>query len=212
MTLDVRSSDNPMKIKFCGFTRNEDVRAAIDLGVDAIGLNLARGPRKLTLDRAAELARLIPPFVTAVALFVDADDLTILEAMRVTRCTAVQLHGDEPPELAARMRTRFPVIKAFAVKDAAALDAVRGYPADAYLLDAAVPGLAGGSGVAWDHHLLAGVAFDRPVILAGGLNPTTVAAAVAVTRPYGVDVASGIESSPGLKDAALMRAFVAACR
>ena len=201
-----------MKIKFCGFTRDQDVRAAVDLGVDAIGLNLARGPRRITPERAAELARLIPPFVTAVALFVDADDLTILEAMRVTRCTAVQLHGDEPPELAERLRTRFPVIKAFAVKDAAALAAVRGYPADAYLLDAAVPGGAGGTGVAWDHHLLAGVAFDRPVILAGGMNPATVGAAVAATRPYGVDVASGIESAPGVKDAGAMRAFVAACR
>ncbi len=197
-----------MKIKFCGFTRDEDLHAAIDLGVDAIGLNLARGPRKISVERAAELARLIPPFVTAVALFVDADDVTILEAMRVTRCTAVQLHGNESPELAERLRTRFPVIKAFAVKDATALSAVRGYPADAYLLDAAVPGVAGGSGVAWDHHLLAGVTFDRPVILAGGLNPMTVAPAVAVTKPYGVDVASGIESAPGVKDVALMKAFI----
>ena len=201
-----------MKIKFCGFTRDEDVRAAIDLGVDAIGLNLARGPRKITSERAADLARLIPPFITAVALFVDADDLTILEAMRATRCTAVQLHGNEPPELAARLRTRFPVIKAFAIKDAAAFAVVRGYPADAYLLDAAVPGVAGGSGIAWDHHLLAGVTLDRPVILAGGLNPTSVAPAVAATRPYGVDVASGIESTPGVKDVALMRAFISACR
>lgn len=201
-----------MKIKFCGFTRDEDVRAAVDLGVDAIGLNLARGPRKISVERAAELARLIPPFVTAVALFVDADEATILEAMRVTRCSAVQLHGAEAPALAQRLSIRFPVIKAFAVKDSQALAAVRGYPADAYLLDAAVPGIAGGSGVAWDHHLLAGVTFDRPVILAGGLNPVTVAQAVAVTRPYGVDVASGIESAPGIKDAAAMRAFVAACR
>ncbi len=201
-----------MKIKFCGLTRDEDVRIAVALGVDAIGLNLARGPRKLTLERAAELARLIPPFITAVALFVDADDLTILDAMRVTRCSAVQLHGDEPPELAARLRTRFPVIKAFAIKDAAALAAVRGYPADAYLLDAAVPGVAGGSGAAWDHHLLTGVVLDRPIILAGGLNPANVASAVAATRPYGVDVASGIESAPGHKDVMQMRAFMAAVR
>jgi phosphoribosylanthranilate isomerase len=201
-----------MKIKFCGFTREEDVRVAVDLGVDAIGLNLARGPRKISVERAAELARLIPPLVTAIALFVDADEATILESMRVTRCTAVQLHGAEAPALAERLRTRFPVIKAFAVKDASALATVRGYPADAYLLDAAVPGVAGGSGVAWDHHLLAGVTLERPVILAGGLNPATVAAAVAVTKPYGVDVASGIESAPGIKDAAAMRAFVAACR
>lgn len=201
-----------MKIKFCGFTRENDVLTAVDLGVDAIGLNLARGPRKITVDRAAELARLIPPFVTAVALFVDADDLTILEAMRVTRCTAMQLHGNEPPELAERMRKRFPVIKAFAVKNAAALSVVRGYPADAYLLDAAVPGVAGGSGVEWDHHLVAGVTFDRPVILAGGLNPTTVGPAIAATKPYGVDVASGIETAPGIKTWGLMNAFMSACR
>jgi phosphoribosylanthranilate isomerase len=173
---------------------------------------LARGPRKISIEQAAELARLIPPMITAVALFVDADEKTILEAMRVTRCTAVQLHGNESPELAERLRARFPVIKAFAVKDAAALVVVRGSPADAYLLDAAVPGVAGGSGVAWDHHLLAGVTFDRRVILAGGLNPSTVAPAIAVTRPYAVDVASGIETAPGIKDQALMKAFIAACR
>ena len=201
-----------MKIKFCGFTRDDDVRAAIALGVDAIGLNLARGPRKIAVARAAEIARLIPPFITAVALFVDADETTILETMRVTRCSAVQLHGAEAPELAERLRARFPVVKAFAITSAAGLAQVRGYPADAYLLDAAVPGQTGGTGIAWDHHLLVGVQLDRPVILAGGLKPNTVAAAIAATAPYGVDVASGIESVPGIKDPALMAAFVAACR
>jgi phosphoribosylanthranilate isomerase len=201
-----------MKIKFCGFTRDEDVRAAVALGVDAIGLNLARGPRRITVERAAELARLIPPFITAVALFVDADELTILEAMRTTRCTAIQLHGDEPPELAERMRTRFLVIKAFPVKDRAVLATLRGYPADAYLLDAAVPGVKGGTGVAWEHGMLADARLDRPVILAGGMKADTVASAVAVARPYAVDVASGIESAPGVKDPAAMAAFIAACR
>lgn len=201
-----------MKIKFCGFTRNDDVRAAVNLGVDAIGLNVARGPRKISVERAAELVRLIPPFITAVALFVDEDEIGILNVMRLTRCSVVQLHGNEPPELAERLSARFPVIKAFAVKDAGALSELRGYPADAYLLDAAVPGVSGGTGMTWDHHLLAGVTFDRPVILAGGLNPLTVASAIAATQPYGVDVASGIESSPGIKDVESMRRFVAACR
>jgi phosphoribosylanthranilate isomerase len=201
-----------MKIKFCGFTRDDDVRIAVDLGVDAIGLNLARGPRRITVERAAQLARLAPPFVTTVALFVDAGEEEILAAMRATRCSAVQLHGDEPPELAERLRARFPLLKAFAVKDAAGLAALRGYPADAYLLDAAVPGMAGGTGIAWNHHLLVGVSLDRPVILAGGMRPTTVAAAITATRPHGVDVASGIESAPGIKDPALMAAFLSACR
>ncbi len=201
-----------MKIKCCGFTRVEDVRAAVTLGVDAIGLNLARGPRKISLEQAAELVRAIPPLVTAVALFVDADEASIITAMHKTRCTVIQLHGSESPALAERLRARFPVIKAFAVKDAATLSAVHGYPADAYLLDAAVPGIAGGSGVAWNHHLLRGITFERPVILAGGLNPDTVSAAITATSPYGVDVASGIESAPGIKDAQRMAAFVTAAR
>jgi phosphoribosylanthranilate isomerase len=201
-----------MKIKFCGFTRPDDVRDAVDLGVDAIGLNLARGPRRIGLDQAAALARLVPPLATAVALFVDADEDAILAALRATRCTAVQLHGHEPPELAERLRARVPVIKAFAIGDAASLAAARGYPADAYLLDTAVTGVAGGTGRRWDHRLLAGAALDRPLILAGGLAPDNIAAACAATRPYGVDTASGIESAPGIKDAARMRAFVEAAR
>ncbi|MBA2482773.1 MAG: phosphoribosylanthranilate isomerase [Planctomycetes bacterium] len=203
-----RSMSAP-KIKFCGLTREVDVRAAIDLGIDAIGLNLARGPRRLELAHAAELARLLPPFITAVALLIDADEATILEAMRVTRCTTIQLHGSEPPELAERLRARFPVIKAFSVTTAASLAAVRGYPADAYLLDAAAAG-AGGSGLAWDHGLASAESFDRPVILAGGLRPDTVAAAVAQVRPWAVDVSSGIESAPGIKERTKMAAFVLA--
>lgn len=201
-----------MKIKFCGFTRDEDVRAALALGVDAIGLNLARGPRKITVERAAALARLIPSSVMAVALFVDADEATILAALSVIGCKAVQLHGDEPPALAERLRRHATVIKAFCVSDAASLAAVRGYPADIYLLDAAVPGQSGGTGTAWDHGLLAGVGLGRPVMLAGGLNPGNVAAAITRVKPWAVDTASGIESAPGIKDQAKMAAFMAACR
>jgi phosphoribosylanthranilate isomerase len=201
-----------MKIKFCGFTRDQDVRAALALGVDAIGLNLARGPRRISVERAAELARLVPAPALAVALFVDADEAAILAALDATGCGAVQLHGDEPPELAERLRRRATVIKAFRIADAASLAAVRGYPADLYLLDAAVPGQSGGTGSAWDHGLLAGVDLGRPLMLAGGLNPGNVAAARARVRPAWVDTASGIESAPGIKDAARMTAFVAACR
>lgn len=198
------------RIKFCGFTREVDVRAAMVAGVDALGLNLARGPRRITVDQAAGFARLLPPFITAVALFVDQDEATILEAMRITRCSAVQLHGDEPPELAERLRARFPLLKAFAIRTAADLARVRGYPADAYLLDTALPGVAGGTGVAWDHTLLTGQDLGAPVVLAGGLRPDTVAAAITTVRPWAVDTASGIESAPGIKDAAKMAAFVAA--
>jgi phosphoribosylanthranilate isomerase len=199
-----------MKIKFCGFTRAEDIHAAVACGVDAIGLNVARGPRKISVEQARDFAALLPPFIARVALFVDADENTIVSAMQHTRCQVVQLHGHEPPELADRLRQRFLVIKAFAIKNVADLHAAQNYPADAYLFDAAVPGVAGGTGVAWDHHVLKGISFSRPIILAGGLNPDTVAPACAVTHPYAVDVASGIESAPGIKDHARMHAFMRA--
>jgi phosphoribosylanthranilate isomerase len=199
-----------VKVKWCGFTRPEDVRAAVALGVDALGFNFACGPRRIAVDQGAALAALLPPFVTATALFVDATEDEILRTVTKTRCTAIQLHGNEPPELAAALARRLPVLKAFPVRTAGDIDRVVGYPADAYLLDAAVPGHHGGTGVAWDHHLLVGRDLGRPVVLAGGLTPDTVAAAVAAVHPWGVDSASGIEMSPGLKDVARMRGFLAA--
>ncbi len=200
------------RIKLCGFTRATDVRAAVELGVDLIGLNLARGPRKIGLDQAAALAREIPPGVTAVALFVDADEETILTALSATRCTVVQLHGRESPELAERLARRVPVIRAASISSRADLEALRGYPADALLLDAAVPGQHGGTGTTWDLGLLAGVDLGRPIYLAGGLGPANVAAVVAAASPFGVDAASGVESTPGRKDPAKMSAFVHAVR
>ncbi|MFW5752733.1 MAG: phosphoribosylanthranilate isomerase [Planctomycetota bacterium] len=201
-----------IRVKVCGLTRAEDVHAAVAAGVDACGFNLARGPRRIDPERARELAALLPPFCTAVGLFVDADAQTVLAAMRASRCQVIQLHGQEPPEFAAHLRAQYPVIKAFAVRDAASLAAIADYPADAYLLDAHVPGLAGGTGTAWDHGLLAGCALRRPVILAGGLTPENVAAAAAL-RPWGVDTASGVEAGePGVKDHARMARFVAAAR
>jgi len=201
-----------VRIKWCGFTRPEDVTAAVDLGADAIGFNFARGPRRITTEQGAVLAARVPPFCAATALFLDACEEDILSVMARTRCTVVQLHGAEPPELAAALGRRFPVVKAFAIRTAADLDAVVGYPADAYLLDAAVPGQAGGTGVAWDHHLLRGRHLGRPVVLAGGLGPDNVADAVAAVAPFAVDAASGIESAPGRKDPARMAAFVHALR
>jgi phosphoribosylanthranilate isomerase len=200
------------RIKFCGFTRAEDVRAAIALGVDAIGLNLARGPRKISADHARDLVRLLPPFTTAVGLFVDASESEILSAVGNARLQAVQLHGDETPELAERLRRHVSVIKAFRIATAADLAGVRGYPADAYLLDAAVTGQHGGTGVAWDWSLLKGTALGAPIILAGGLRPDSVTAAIHATTPWAVDVSSGIESAPGIKDLARMAAFVASVR
>ena len=206
------TSPQRTRIKWCGFTRVADVIAAVAAGIDAIGLNFASGPRRISPEVGAELTRAIPPFVQAVALFVDASEAEIRAVLAATRCTAVQLHGDEPPELAERLRRDLPVIKAARIRSVADLMRLRGYPADAFLLDAYVPGALGGTGHAWDHGLLAGIDLGAPLILAGGLTPTTVAAAVTRVQPYAVDAASGIESAPGIKDPALMRDFVAAVR
>ena len=201
-----------VRVKVCGFTTEDDIHAACQVGVDAIGLNLASGPRRIDLEQAVALAAATPPLVTVVLLFVDAGLDTIRHALRATRAGAVQLHGNEPPELAAALREEVPVIKAFRVRDAATLDAISAYPADAYLLDAYVPGQAGGTGASWDHRLLAGRDLGRPLILAGGLTPHTVAQAVADVRPWAVDTASGVESAPGRKDPAQIEAFIQALR
>ena len=198
------------RIKLCGFTRVADVQAAVAAGVDAIGLNFARGPRRITRELGAQLVREIPPLVQAVALFVDADEAEIRTVMAATRCTTVQLHGDEPPTLAASLGRDFPIIKAARIASAADLERLRGYPAGAFLLDAWVPGAHGGTGHAWDHGLLAGIDLGAPLILAGGLSPTTVTAAVRRVQPFAVDAASGVESAPGIKDPLLMQAFMQA--
>ena len=200
------------RIKFCGFTRPEDVLAAIAAGVDAIGLNFARGPRRIAVTDGARLAALIPPYVQAVALFVDADEAHIRAVLAETRCTSIQLHGDEPPQLADRLRRDLPVVKAARVASVADITRLRGYPADAFLLDSQIAGSHGGTGPAWDHRLLAGLDLGAPLILAGGLNPITVGPAIKLVRPYAVDTASGIESAPGIKDHAAMTAMVAAVR
>lgn len=200
------------RVKVCGFTRVEDVHAGVEAGVDAFGFNLAKGPRRIDAEQARALVRELPAYQVPVALFVDADEETILTAMATTRCQVIQLHGAEPPELAERLRAYFPVVRAVRVRDASTLDALGDYPADALLLDAWVPEVEGGSGHQWDHRLLAGRDFGKPVILAGGLRPENVAVAVDETAPYGVDTASGVESAPGIKDHQRMRAFVVAAR
>lgn len=201
-----------LKIKICGLTRAADVDAAVAAGADLVGFNLACGPRRISLSRAIPLARRVPPGVAVVALFVDAAEPEILAAASALRCCTVQLAGDETPDLCERLGRRLRVIKTFRIGCAADLDAVDGHPADAYLLDAKVAGLRGGTGAAFDHRLLAGRRFARPLVLAGGLGPANVAAAVRAVHPWAVDAASGVESAPGLKDAARMRAFVRAAR
>lgn len=201
-----------VRIKFCGLTRVEDVRVAVELGVDAIGFVLTNKSRRFIEPAQARALRdVLPPFVSAVALFMDDDAAWIEQAIATLRPDLLQFHGAEPASFAERFER--PYLKAVpmaSVTDVAAFAA--NHPrACGFLLDSHAVGAAGGSGEAFDWHRVPR-GFARPLVLAGGLDAGNVAQAIAAARLYAVDVSSGIESAPGIKDALMMRAFVAAVR
>jgi phosphoribosylanthranilate isomerase len=205
---------SPTAIKFCGLTRAEDVVEACALGVDYLGLVLAPGsPRRLDLDQAAALAALAraqpaPPAI--VVLLRNAPGDLVAAALAAVAPDLLQFHGDE--DEAACRAAGHPYWKALGVAGVADLGAlVAGWPsARAVLLDGHAPGASGGAGIALDWSRWP--RGTRPLVLAGGLDPGNVAAAIALARPFAVDVSSGIEAAPGAKDARLMRAFVDAVR
>ena len=201
----------PVRVKICGVTRLEDALLAVRLGADALGFNFWPGSRRLLAPAAArEIVRRLPPLVTAVGVFVDPSRDEVLRAVAASGVQVAQLHGDEPPALCSALP--LPVVKAIRVRDAAALEALAAYDGLAgLLLDAPSPGF-GGSGATFDWTLAAAAAAARPVILAGGLGPANVAEAVRAVRPFAVDVASGVESAPGVKDGELMRRFIEAAK
>lgn len=208
-----------IRVKICGVRTPAEARAAARAGADAIGLNFVpESPRCLdSLARGREIAEAVRPFgILTVGLFVNPRLETLIQAAREAPLQAIQLHGEEPPALAhaIRRRLRLPVWKAERVASAADLRRIASaaWPCDALLLDARVSGARGGTGAAFDWRLLAGFRRTAPLVLAGGLTPENVAQAVRLVRPAWVDVASGVESRPGVKDATKMRAFVEAAR
>lgn len=208
-----------IKVKICGITRPEDARAAVSAGADAIGLNFVRkSPRFLkSWDQARAVLAGTQSFAgLVVGLFVNATVDEIIAATREVKLDAIQLHGDEPPELGDELGKRLDLTlwKAYRIATRADVDAVlaQGWPCDAVLLDARVEGAHGGTGKSFDWSLLAGFPRSKTMVLAGGLTPENVGDAVRGVKPDWVDTASGVESTPGVKDAALMRAFVAAAK
>lgn len=197
-----------MFVKICGVTSEEDALLAVAMGADAVGFVFAPSPRQIAPQKAADIAKRLPTEIVTVGVFRDETRQRVVDTIHHTRLRAVQLHGRETPGDSHWIRQRVPlVIKAFAGGDPA-LDTADDYGADAILIDSATPG----SGDVFDWSLAEGAPSNRRVILAGGLTPANVADAVRVVRPWGVDVASGVESAPGRKDATKMRAFVAAAK
>ncbi len=181
----------------------------MDAGADALGFVFAPSPRQVTPEVVGAILRELPPFVTTVGLVVNQDPLPILQACPLD---VIQFHGDETPEIVARLGRR--ALKAFRVRSGEDLQVLPRYGAvSAFLLDAYVPGVAGGTGHRFPWELAQQAEqYGKPVIVAGGLTPENVALCVETTRPYGVDVSSGVEAVPGKKDPSKVRDFIQAVR
>ncbi len=201
-----------VRIKFCGITRGDDALAAAVLGVDALGFVFTRRSRRFIEPAAARAIRAaLPPFVTSVALFMDDTPDWIAEAIAIAAPDLLQFHGAEPAADCERFgRPYLKAVPMGSVADVAAFAAAHPRAAG-LLLDSHALGAAGGTGERFDWARVPR-GLDRPLILAGGLDVDNVGTAVRIARPHAVDVSSGIESAPGIKDAARMRAFVAAVR
>lgn len=197
-----------MFVKICGITSEEDGLLAVAMGADAVGFLFAPSPRRISPSSARDIARRLPPEILTVGVFRNEDSRNVVRIADQARLGAVQLHGHESPEEVQRVRQQVGrVIKAFRA-GSEELEQARSYGADIVLVDADEPG----SGKIFDWALAERAAGSLPVMVAGGLTPENVAAAVRKTRPWGVDVSTGVESEPGRKDPRLVREFIAAAR
>lgn len=196
------------RIKVCGITRLDDARRAADLGVDALGFVFWPGsPRCVSARRAAAIAAALPPLVATVGVFVNQPEHDIRAIAADVGLDAIQLHGSEPIEMWSAVPGR--CIKAIGVGEAFDAAAVAGWPAGVWpLLDAHDAVRRGGTGRVVDWHRALELSRVRPIILAGGLGPSNIQEAIRRVRPFAVDVSSGVEREPGIKDARRLRAFV----
>lgn len=199
-------------VKICGITNAEDGLAAAGAGANALGFVFHAGsPRCVTPETVREIIRALPPFVVKVGVFVDADEQFVFHALRLCGLNVLQFHGNEPPDYCRSFGAMS--MKAFRISGAESIRACANYSTDAFLLDAYSPGQLGGTGETFNWDLAREVSrIGPPIFLAGGLTPQNVGEAIRRVRPYGVDVSSGVESSPGHKDHAKIRAFIDAVR
>lgn len=196
-----------VKVKICGITSIEDAQAAVRAGADALGFVFAPSPRRIAPERAKEIIELLPPFVSAVGVFVDEDPARVGEIVSLCGLDYAQFHGEEPPGVCNAFAGR--AIKAVRVRDVDSLRNLDRYRVRAFLLDSHIEGKRGGTGVSFPWEL-AGMARapGRTIILSGGLNCENAAQAIKIAMPYAVDASSSVESEPGRKDRARMEEFI----
>lgn len=203
------------RVKICGVTRPEDALEAARAGAHAIGMIFCESPRRIEPGRAREIVRALPPFVAAVGVFAGSPPEQVIAVAREVGLCAVQLHGEESPEVVREVAQAVKVIKSVRVRDEASLAGLEAFDgASALLFDAHVQGALGGTGRTFDWALLERALgrLRKPWILAGGLTPENVEAAVRRLRPWAVDTSSGVEARPGVKDPARVREFIAKVR
>lgn len=212
--------NSDIRVKICGLSTPETVSAAVDAGAAYVGfVFFAKSPRALSIEDARDLAVDVKPGIAKVALVVDADDAFLDQLNARVPLDMLQLHGKETPERVSEIRTRIglPVMKALGVADADDLKAIDSYAkvADQLLIDAKPPktsDLPGGNGLSFDWRLVSNRRWTVPWMLAGGLSPDNVGEAIALTGARQLDVSSGVETSPGVKDPELIKAFLQAAR
>ena len=200
------------QVKICGITSVGDARVATEAGADMIGLMFyEKSPRHISLPQAVEIARSLPPLVLRVGVFVDPSRELVLQAIAECGLGLLQFHGNETPAFCTQFGLMS--VKAFRIRDAASLTALADYHTDAFLLDAYSSAALGGTGEKFNWELaLEAKKAGKPIILAGGLTPDNVVAAATYVRPLAVDVSSGVESAPGIKDPDKVRAFICAAK
>lgn len=203
-----------MRLKICGITNWTDARRAIDAGADFLGFNFyPASPRYVTPEKARRIVQRLPKGIAAVGVFVNEPEEQMLAIARSVGLKCLQLHGDESPAEVARLRRSFPVIKALRVKRPFRTAQIARYrAANALLLDGFDGRLRGGTGKTFDWKIARRAASRGRIFVAGGLAPENVAEAIRTAKPYAVDVSSGVESRPGKKDPARLKAFARAVR
>ena len=199
------------KVKICGIKDLDDAISAVDYGADALGFVFAKSIRKISKEKARAIIRKLPPFVTTVGLFVNETAECIETAYRYCGLDAVQLHGNEPPNIINNLKD-IKTIKAFRIQNEKDITPITKYKPNAILLDGYSENKMGGTGTTFDWKIVRKLKTSIPIIVAGGLTHLNVSQAIQIVKPYGVDVSSGVETKPGQKDKRLIKEFIDAVK